>query len=372
VKTVVTDPRAALSIAPDALARGRRTFARNAAVAVGVIGILFALNALVEGVLSGYVARIVILSGISVTLAVSLNLINGYTGQFSLGHAGFMAVGAYVSSAMSYYWGNLAKPGQGAVLEFLIGTLRFPEPVAGVLFFALCAYAGGVAASLSGLLVGVPTLRLKGDYLAIATLGFGEIIRVVLLNLKPVGGSLGFSDIPGTGSPRSIFENPFIWVAATAIACILFSRNMVESTRGRAFLAVRDDEVAAESIGISTTRYKVTAFVVSAFFAGVAGALVAHYDSYLHPESFNFIRSIEVVVMVVLGGMGSLTGVTLAAIGLTILPELLRASGPLRMVLYSLLLIVLMLVRPQGLMGHRTLRARRKTRPAHAAAGGRS
>jgi branched-chain amino acid transport system permease protein len=222
-----------------------------------------------------------------------------------------------------------------------------------------------VAAGISGLLVGVPTLRLKGDYLAIATLGFGEIIRVILLNLSAVGGSLGLSDIPGTGNPHSIFENPFIWVALTAIITIVVSHNMVESTRGRAFLAVRDDEVAAESVGISTTRYKVTAFVVSAFFAGVAGALVAHYDSYLHPESFNFIKSIEVVVMVVLGGMGSLTGVTLAAVLLTILPELLRASGPLRMVIYSLLLIVLMLVRPQGLMGHRTLKPRRvRPKPA--------
>ncbi len=177
-----------------------------------------------------------------------------------------------------------------------------------------------------------------------------------------MGGSLGFSDIPGTGSPHSIFENPFIWVFGTAAISIIVSRNMVESTRGRAFLAVRDDEVAAESVGISTTRYKVTAFIVSAFFAGVAGAMAAHYDSYLNPETFNFMKSIEVVVMVVLGGMGSLTGVTLAAVMLTVLPELLRASGPLRMIIYSILLIVLMLVRPQGLLGHRTMKSRRRNK----------
>ncbi len=160
----------------------RRDFIRN--LGLGVLGllVLFALNYLMETTFSGYIARIVILCGISVTLAVSLNLINGYTGQFSLGHAGFMAVGAYVSAGLSFYLGNLAKPGHGAWMEFLVRTLHLPEAAAGVLFFAFCAYLGGVAASLTGLLVGVPTLRLKGDYLAIVTLGFGEIIRVILLN----------------------------------------------------------------------------------------------------------------------------------------------------------------------------------------------
>jgi branched-chain amino acid transport system permease protein len=345
-----------------ALERGRKKFARNGLAALAVVAVLFALNPVVDNVMSPYHSRLLILSGIGITLAISLNLINGYTGQFSLGHAGFMAIGAYTSAGLSYYLGNLGQPGRGDAMRFLTGSLHLPESVAAVLFFAAIAYAGGVAASIAGLLVGVPTLRLKGDYLAIVTLGFGEIIRVVLLNLPIVGGSLGFTDIPGTGAEHSVFASPFVWVAVTTIMTILVSRNMVESTRGRAFLAVRDDEVAAESVGISTTRYKVTAFVVSAFFAGVAGALVAHYDSYLHPESFNFIKSIEVVVMVVLGGMGSLTGVTVAAILLTLLPEVLRASGALRMVIYSLLLIVLMLTRPQGLMGHGTLKARRLKR----------
>jgi branched-chain amino acid transport system permease protein len=347
-------------------ASGAGTTLKGLGYGVLALLLLVLLNWVTESVLSGYVGRVVILCGISIVLAISLNLINGYTGQFSLGHAGFMAVGAYVSAALSFYHGNLARPGHGGGMEFLVHTLHLPEGVAGVLFFAFCAYVGGLAASLTGLVVGVPTLRLKGDYLAIVTLGFGEIIRVILLNLKSVGGSLGLSDIPGTGTPHSIFENPFIWVFGTALITIVVSRNMVESTRGRAFLAVRDDEVAAESVGISTTRYKVTAFVVSAFFAGVAGALAAHYDSYLNPETFNFVKSIEVIVMVVLGGMGSLTGVTLAAIMLTIMPELLRASGPLRMVIYSFLLIVLMLVRPQGLLGHRTLKPRKKPKVAAA------
>lgn len=343
-----------------ALARARRRFVRYLLLAAVAVALLVGLNLAVEKGLSGYISRMVVLGGISIILAVSLNLINGYTGQFSLGHAGFMAVGAYSSAAVSFYLGNLAKPGHDGLIRFFLHGLHLPEPAAALLLFLAAAAVGGLAASLAGLIVGVPTLRLKGDYLAIATLGFGEIIRVILLNLNAVGGSLGMSDIPGTGSPHSVFEHPFLWVGAAALVTIVVSRNMVESTRGRAFLAVRDDEVAAESVGISTTRYKVTAFVVSAFFAGIAGALVAHYDSYLHPESFGFIRSIEVVVMVVLGGMGSLTGVTLAAVILTILPELLRASGPLRMVIYSLLLIVLMLVRPQGLLGHGTLKPKRR------------
>jgi branched-chain amino acid transport system permease protein len=350
----------ALPLPADALERGRKQFARNLLFAGIVFVALFGLNYVVRNVLGPYVSRILILCGINVILAISLNLINGYTGQFSLGHAGFMAIGAYTSAAISFYFGNLRLAGHGGVMTFLVNGAHLPESVAAVLFFAVIAWIGGLAAALAGLLVGVPTLRLKGDYLAIATLGFGEIIRVILLNLKFVGGALGFNDIPGTGAEHSIFENPFIWVAGTAIITIVITRNMVESTRGRAFLAVRDDEVAAESVGISTTRFKVTAFIVSAFFAGVAGALMAHYDSYLNPETFNFVRSIEVVVMVVLGGMGSLTGVTFAAILLTVLPEVLRAGGALRMVIYSFALIVLMLTRPQGLMGHRTLKPRRR------------
>jgi branched-chain amino acid transport system permease protein len=333
----------------------------------GSVALLFGLNFLIESFLGPYHIRIIVLSCIYITMAVSLNLINGYTGQFSIGHAGFMAIGAYTAGALSYYFGNLSQPGHDAGMQFLLRTLHLPEPVAAVLFFAAVAYIGGVAASLAGLIVGIPTLRLKGDYLAIATLGFGEIIRVVILNMEFLGGARGLTDIPGTGAPHSLFENPFIWVAATAAVTIVVSRNMVESTRGRAFLAVRDDEVAAESVGISTTRYKVTAFVVSAFFAGVAGAMAAHFDSYLTTENFNFLKSIEVVVMVVLGGMGSLTGVTAAAVILTVLPEFLRASGQLRMVVYSLLLIALMILRPQGLLGHRTLKGRRKARAAEAA-----
>lgn len=360
--------RAPLTLDPAALVRGRARFARHAAIAVGVLVLLFGLNVVVKGI-SPYYQRILILAGISITMAVSLNLINGYTGQFSIGHAGFMAIGAYSSAAISYYYGNLNKPGNDAIMLFLTqGGLHLPEGVASVLFFAGVAYAGGAAAALAGLLVGIPTLRLKGDYLAIATLGFGEIIRVVILNLQFLGGARGLTDIPGTGAAHSVFENPFIWVAATALVTILVSRNIVESTRGRAFLAVRDDEVAAESCGISTTRFKVTAFVVSAFFAGVAGALAAHYDSYLSPENFNFLKSIEIVVMVVLGGMGSLTGVTLAAILLTVLPESLRAFSQYRMVTYSLLLIVLMLTRPQGLMGHRAVKPKRPRAAARATA----
>jgi branched-chain amino acid transport system permease protein len=203
--------------------------------------------------------------------------------------------------------------------------------------------SAGCLAALAGFIVGIPALRLRGDYLAIVTLGFGEIIRVILLNLDFVGGSRGFGDI----TPYS----NFFWVFLILTGCVVTVSHLVRSTRGRAFLAIRDDEIAAEAIGIDTTRFKVIAFVIGAFFAGLAGALFAHFITYLHTNSFTFMRSIEVVVMVVLGGMGSITGSVVAAAVLTILPEALRPVKEFRMVLYSILLIVLMLTRPQGIFG---------------------
>jgi branched-chain amino acid transport system permease protein len=206
---------------------------------------------------------------------------------------------------------------------------------------------GGIMASLFGLLVGIPTLRLKGDYLAIATLGFGEIIRVIVQNLNFLGGARGYTGIP-------MLSN-FFWVFGTVAVVIFLISNLINSTYGKGFLAVRDDEIAAEAAGISTTRYKVVAFVTGAFFAGIAGGLYAHFVTYINPAQFSFLKSFEIVVMVIVGGMGSILGVILSAILLTILPEALRSVAQYRMVIYSLLLIIIMITRPQGLFRGRRL-----------------
>lgn len=269
-----------------------------------------------------YVLFILYDIGINIILAVSLNLINGYTGQFSLGHAGFMAVGAYTAAVITNQFGDLNAFAAGALF---LGALL----------------AGGLLAAVTGLLVGLPTLRLRGDYLAIVTLGFGEIIRVVFQNMEKVGAARGYSVMHGYTS--------FFWTFSMAAVTIYVVTALVHSTYGRGFIAVRDDEVAAEAMGINTTKYKVTAFVVGAFFAGIAGGLYAHSKQFITPGGFNFMESIAIVVMVILGGMGNTPGVILAAVLLTVLPEILRPVAQYRMIIYSLLLIVLMLTRPQGL-----------------------
>ncbi|MEO8604063.1 MAG: branched-chain amino acid ABC transporter permease [bacterium] len=296
---------------------------RNAPLALVLVG-LGLLGVGLDRWLNAYYLQIVVLIGINIILAVSLNLINGITGQFSLGHAGFLAIGAYVSAATTRFAGLSSE----AAL-----------PVA--------LLAGGGAAAVAGLAVGIPTLRLRGDYLAIATLGFGEIIRVVILNTEAVGGARGMGGIPILAGFGSVY--------ACAALCLVMIWRLVYSPRGTAFFAIREDEVAAAAMGIDTTRYKILAFTVGAFWAGLAGGLLAHFIGYLHTNSFTFLRSVEIVVMVVLGGLGSLTGCALAAAILTILPELLRFGAEYRMVIYSLLLIAIMLTRPSGLMGGREI-----------------
>jgi branched-chain amino acid transport system permease protein len=267
--------------------------------------------------------------GIAVILAVSLNLVNGFTGQFSLGHAGFMSVGAYLSASVTMFLGPklLGEDGGAAWQQqaLFLGAL----------------VAGGLGAALAGLLVGIPSLRLRGDYLAIVTLGFGEIIRVIFQNYEPLGGALGLNGIPGY---TTIF-----WVLAAAAVTVFTIHCLVHSTYGRGFLATHDDEIAAEAVGLNTTRYKIVAFVVGAFFAGVAGGLYGHFKQSISATGFDFTKSIEIVVMVILGGMGNTVGVILAAVLLTVLPEVLREFADYRMIVYSLLLVVLMLVRPEGL-----------------------
>ncbi len=278
---------------------------------------------LTSGAFNRYYLGIAVDVGINIILAVSLNLINGHTGQFSLGHAGFMAVGGFVAAKLTLVFGPSLP---AAAQPFL---------------FLLALAAGGVVAALAALAVGVPSLRLRGDYLAIVTLGFGEIIRVIFQTSDWSGAATGLTGIARLTN--------LAWAWGFAALTVYVVGCLVCSTYGRGFIAVHDDELAASAMGINPVRYKVTAFVIGAFFAGIAGGLYAHHKLVLKPDSFDFIKSIELVVMVILGGMGRTAGVVLAAILLTILPELLRPIAEYRMIIYSLLIIGLMLTRPQGL-----------------------
>jgi branched-chain amino acid transport system permease protein len=326
-----------------------KNLALLAAVAAGVA----LVNAVVTGQVAGalaippYPLRIVTLAGINIILAVSLNLISGFAGQFSIGHAGFMAIGGYGAAWMAVT--------HGAAIEGVLGALPADARqgvvvVVGLLF-------GAVLAALGGLLVGVPSLRLRGDYLAIVTLGFGEIIRVFILNIDAVGGARGFSGIPNLAG--------FGWVYFVAVGTIILVHNVVRSSFGRTLIAVREDEIAAEAMGVNTTRAKVLAFVISSTLAGVAGGLFAFYNMYLHTNSFTFIKSIEIIIMVVIGGLGSTLGAVIGAVLYIVMTEGLRAFEQYRMVLFSLVLILIMIFRPQGLLGHRdfSFKFRRPTKP---------
>ncbi|MEG2174914.1 MAG: branched-chain amino acid ABC transporter permease [Oscillospiraceae bacterium] len=288
---------------------------------------LFVMNMLVTTkTITTYHSKVIMIIGINIIMAVSLNIATGYLGQLPLGHAGFMAVGAYTSAI---FMKNIA----------LSPTLAFP--------FAILL--GGVMAGIFGIAIGIPALRLKGDYLAIITLGFGEIIRVVLLNIDSV---LGFNFTYGAASLKSIPKtttvlNTFFCVG---IACFVIHA-MMKSRHGRAILSIRENEIAAESCGISTTYYKTLGFAMSAFFAGVGGALYAGYLGILSPSSFGFMKSIEILVMVVLGGMGSMVGSVISATALTALPQFLLSFDKWRMVVYSMVLIIVMIFKPSGLMG---------------------
>ena len=298
---------------------------RSQQILVAVLVVAFGVSWFSEQI-NPYFLDIALTCGINIALAVSLNLVNGYTGQFSLGHAGFMALGAYSSAVLTTNFGTKLLP--------LVGGQTW-------VLFPVALAVGGIVAALAGLLVGGPSLRLKGDYLAIVTLGFGEIIRVILQNIDAIGAARGMIGIPA-------YANLF-WTFGLAAITIYTVWALVKSTYGRGFIAVSDDEVAAEAMGINTTRYKIMAFVVGAFFAGLAGGIYAHFKQYIAPQGFGFDKSIEIVVMVILGGMGNNVGVIIAAVLLTVLTESLRKFGDYRMIVYSLLIIGLMIARPQGL-----------------------
>jgi len=324
---------------------------------LAVVGALLLLNGLFTGALvpsvsiSPYVLQILCLAGINIILAVSLNLINGFTGQFSIGHAGFMAIGAYASAYVTVSFGERIR----AALRFL------PELGRDSALLLLALAVGAVLAAIAGFFVGVPSLRLRGDYLAIVTLGFGEIIRVFILNIDAVGGARGYSGIPKLAN--------FFWIYLFAAISIVVVYRTVHSSFGRTLIAIREDEIAAEAMGVNTTRSKVMSFVVSSAMAGVAGGLFGHYLMYIHTNSFTFLRSIEIIIMIVIGGLGSITGSVLGAVLFISLTEGLREFAQYRMVLFSLLLVIIMIVRPQGILGHREFssffgRRRAPARPA--------
>lgn len=392
---------------------------RNLAALGGALALALLLHFWIQPLAGQFVANVLAFAGINIILAVSLTLVNGFTGQFSIGHGGFMALGGYAAAAVTYYgsfrlWGSPAF--RGGLLSWPMGHGAPPEFLltsGDGLFLAACL-VGGLVAAAAGYLVGLPSLRLRGDYLAIVTLGFGEIVRVMLQGSRPqlfgsaeisgasyptlctsLGGALGFIQLPAYTS--------LFWIYLLAALTLAAVYRIKRSGYGRAFLSIREDEIAAEAMGVHTTRLKVRAFVLSAFFAGVAGALYAHVIGSIAAGELGFQKSFDVVIMVVLGGMGSISGSTLAATLLTILPEYLRRpvalwpyalaaallvllvrrrrgavlaawlAGPalflelmrlaagrvavdlaeLRMVFYALLLIVMMIVRPQGLLGLR-------------------
>lgn len=292
---------------------------KNIITLILILVLYAAMQALIAtGIISSFYEITLATICINIILAVSLNLVTGFTGQFSLGHAGFMSIGAYVGALI-----NMEMNSTGG---FLLGTL-----------------AGAVAAAIVGVIIGIPTLRLKGDYLAIATLGMAEIIRVVFLNMDVTNGAAGLNGIPR-------YTN-WLWLFVFTALTLVMVSNFIRSSHGRACISIREDEIAAESMGINTTKYKVTAFAVGAFFAGIAGSLYSSYFYFINPNIFGFMKSVDILVIVVFGGMGSITGSVIAAIVLAVITTFLQSYSELRMIIYALLLIIIMLFRPQGILG---------------------
>ncbi|HEY8909922.1 MAG TPA: branched-chain amino acid ABC transporter permease [Desulfosporosinus sp.] len=285
------------------------------------LGLTAYVSQVINDVLPPYVLIIGLFIGINLIMALGLNLITGVTGQLSLGHAAFMSIGAYSSA---------------------IATVNFHVP------FLLGVLIGGLVAGLFGLIIGFPTLRLTGDYLAIATLGFAEIVRVQFTNMKITNGAIGFLGIQGSTT--------FPIVMTIAVLTIFAMVWLEDSRNGRAMLAIREDEVASSAVGINTTLYKIQAFAIGAFCAGVGGALFAHTTTFIQPTDFGFLKSVDILSIVVLGGLGSIPGTIIGAIVLTAAPEALRSLSNYRMMVYGLLLIVIMIFRPYGLLGGVNLR----------------
>jgi branched-chain amino acid transport system permease protein len=319
-----------------------RRWALRAVGAALSFAAIYLLGLALQGAVIEYVQRIVLLAGINIILAVGLNLINGTTGQFSIGHAGFMAVGAYAAS----FLGNYLAP--------IVGGALGAGALADAITFNVALVAGALFAGFAGLLVGVPTLRLKGDYLAVVTLGFGEIIRILFNNAQFLGAATGYFGDDPSGLPQ---YTSFFWVYAWALVIVVAIANLTFSQTGRSLSAIREDEVAAEAMATPTTRLKVLAFTLSAAAAGIAGGLFAHMQGGARPEDFRFEKSIDMIVMIIIGGLGSISGAIIGGVFVAVTLELMRDLQEYRLVLYALLLVLIMLVRPQGLLGRRELPA---------------
>ncbi len=306
---------------------------------IGLLAVLGILVLLKEGgIINNYYGSIINQCFYAILMVTSLNIATGFLGQIALGHAGFMAIGAYSSALLT---------------KALIQAGVFTDTGAsGIILYLIAIVFGAIMAGVFGMLVGIPALRLRGDYLAIITLGFGEIIRVVIQNIKFLGGkglSQGSAGQALIGIAR--FNDNYIIYGITVI-CVAILFTFVRSKYGRAITAIRDDDIAASSVGLNTTYYKVLAFTISAVFAGVAGAVYAHRGlGTIQPDDFNFLKSTEYVIMVIVGGMGSLSGSVVAAIVLSVLPELLRSFAEYRMLTYSVVLIIMMIFRPTGIFG---------------------
>lgn len=289
----------------------------NLKKAAGILFVYGAVLALMEaGVIDSYLFLNIVTIGTNIILAVSLNLITGYTGQFSLGHAAFMGIGAYTSGIL---------------------TTKLEMP------FAAGILGAALVAALAGVLIGTPALRLKGDYLAIATLGFGEIVRILGLNWEYGGGAMGLNDIPR-------YTN-WTWLYGLIVLTIVVISNFIHSGSGRAAISIREDEIASASMGVNTSFYKVLVFSLGALFAGVAGALYANYFYFIKPDSFGFMRSVDILVIVVLGGLGSIRGSIVSAVALSLVSLSLQGIPELRMVLYAVILFIMMVYKPQRVLG---------------------
>lgn len=312
-------------------------FTKRILIFVAEVVATWVIGSFLRAYLPAYPAGVMTIFCINAILALSWNLVSGFTGQFSLGHAGFMAIGAYTSA-------------------LLMMKAKWP--------FLAAFLAAGLLSAFVGFLVGFPSLRLVGDYLSVVTLGFMYIITAILNNtVELTGGGLGLPGIP--------YMTKLPVAAVTLVVTLWILSSLVNSKQGRCFVAVREDEIAAQSVGINTTYYKVLAFIISSFFAGLGGALTGHYMMYLRPDIFSYAKTVESVSMVILGGLGSLTGSILGALFITLLPELFRnlatvfaswgmsgASAFVRqgwMVFYAIMFLVIMLARPQGLLGRKEL-----------------
>mgnify|MGYP000974543805 CR=1 FL=1 len=302
---------------------------------LGVVALYFLLMYLKSiKVMNAYHIQVLMFAGVNIMMTVSLNIVNGFTGQFCIGHAGFMSLGAY---------------GASIVTTLIFGGYHVAENLR-IPVFLLGLLVGGIVAGFVGLLIGIPTLKLKGDYLAIVTLAFGEIVRATLRLIEPIGAARGMIGIPA-------YTN-FAWVLFFVVVTLILARNFIYSRYGRACLAIRDNEIAADSMGVNTSKYKIISFVFAAFIAGIAGGLYAHIMSFVQPDTFSFVKSSDYLVYLYAGGTGSLTGSILGALVLTVLPEALRAFGNLtnwRIVIYAVILVVIMLYRPLGICGGKEL-----------------